>query len=314
MGRRDAVAVGKKLGSSRGIDAVESNQPDAAAQYFYQALEYDEQNSMAWLWLASLSESSEGKLSYLEKVLEFDPENEAAGAAYKAARDSIRANLLAEARTAAVAGKSAEAHELLDAIIAEEPDAEDAWVLKSHLANGFDEKIDAFKRILQINPENLTAKADLESLMSIMEAVAPKAQEPAPEAPAEAVAVAEAEAAPVQIASEEEEEAPSPAEFADEIFAPVEIAEEVQPDVAEVEPAIEESETPAWMETKAEAETADEVYDGMIRINDVDETPEPEPENFDHVPAGFVDTDAENEYESADPRSSLTLVRARGSR
>ena len=81
----------------RGIDAVESNQPDAAAQYFNQALEYDEQNSMAWLWLASLSESSEGKLSYLEKVLEFDPENEAAGAAYKAARDSIRANLLAEA-------------------------------------------------------------------------------------------------------------------------------------------------------------------------------------------------------------------------
>ena len=82
----------------------------------------------------------------------------------------------------------------------------------------------------------------------------------------------------------------------------------MQPDVAEVQPAVEESETPAWMETKAEAETADEVYDGMIRINDVDETPEPEPENFDHVPAGFVDTDAENEYESADPRSSFTLV------
>ena len=68
----------------------------------------------------------------------------------------------------------------MDAIIAEEPDAEDAWVLKSHLANGFDEKIDAFKRILQINPENSTAKASLESLMSIMEAVAPKSEEPAP--------------------------------------------------------------------------------------------------------------------------------------
>ena len=87
----------------RGIDAVETGQPDAATHYFNQALEYNEENAMAWLWLASLSDSNEGKIGYLERVLEFDPENEVAGAAYKAARDGIRANVLADAREAAVA-------------------------------------------------------------------------------------------------------------------------------------------------------------------------------------------------------------------
>jgi twitching motility two-component system response regulator PilG len=158
----------------RGIDAADSNQNDIAAQHFNQALEYDEKNSMAWLWLASLCESNEGKLSYLEKVLEFEPENETAKAGYQAARNSIREGLLAEARTAAVTGDSQSANELLDAVIAEEPNAEDAWVLKSHIAVGFEEKITAFRRVLEINPENNVARAGLESLTAIMDSVAVK--------------------------------------------------------------------------------------------------------------------------------------------
>lgn len=156
----------------RGIDAAESNQKEMAAQHFNQALEYDEKNSMAWLWLASLSDSNEGKLSYLEKVLEFDPENETARTGYETAKNSVREKLLTEARAAAVNGNAQAANELLDAVIAEEPDAEDAWVLKSHIAVGFEQKIAAFKRILEINPEHAGAKAGLESLTSIMDAVA----------------------------------------------------------------------------------------------------------------------------------------------
>lgn len=155
----------------RGIDAVESNQQEIAFQHFNQALEYDEKNAMAWLWLASLSDSNEGKLSYLEKVLEFDPANESARTAYTAARNGIRTKLLAEARAAAVAGNASSANELLDAIIAEEPDAEDAWVLRSHIAEGFDSKVAAFRRILEINPDNAGAKAGLESITAIMDAV-----------------------------------------------------------------------------------------------------------------------------------------------
>lgn len=155
----------------RGIDAVESGQQEIAVQHFNQALEYDERNSMAWLWLASLSDSNEGKLTYLEKVLEFDPENETAKGGYTAAKNGIRERLLAEARAAAVAGKGVEANELLDAILAEEPNAEDAWVLRAHIASDFEVKIAAFRRILEINPSNAAAKSGLESLSSIMDAV-----------------------------------------------------------------------------------------------------------------------------------------------
>ncbi len=216
----------------RGIDAVETNQYDAATQYFNEALEYDEQNSMAWLWLASMADSNEGKLTYLEKVLEFDPENEAAGTAYKAARDSIRENLLAEARMAAVAGRTAEANELLSAILAEEPDAEDAWVLRSHLAAGFEDKIEAFRRILEINPENAGARAGLESLASIMDAVSTKVPDTQAQGSFSVESIEEAEA---HVESIEEDPAVSEAaEMSPESFeSPVE---------------------PSWMETKEDAE------------------------------------------------------------
>ncbi len=174
----------------RGIDAAESGQKDMAAQHFNQALEYDEQNAMAWLWLASLCESNEGKLSYLEKVLEFDPENESARAGYQAARNSIREGLLGEARTAAVIGNTQAANELLDAVIAEEPDAEDAWVLKSHIAVGFEEKIAAFRRVLEINPQNTVARAGLDSLTAIIEAVGVPSPAVEPAAASEAVSPA----------------------------------------------------------------------------------------------------------------------------
>ncbi len=89
----------------------------------------------------------------------------------EASRNAIRTGLLGEARAAAVAGKADEADALLNAIIAEEPDAEDAWVLRSHLANDFSSKVAAFRRILEINPENAAAKSGLDSLTQIMEAV-----------------------------------------------------------------------------------------------------------------------------------------------
>ena len=254
----------------RGIDAAEANQPDAAAQFFNQALEYDEQNAMAWLWLASLSDSNEGKMSYLEKVLEFDPENEAAGTAYKAARDSIRANLLAEARTAAVAGNTVEANELIDAILAEEPNAEDAWVLKSHLANGFDEKIDAFKRVLEINPGNLSAKATLESLTSIMEAVAPKVSESiVEEAVVEEVAVEEEVIEAVMSPAEVDEEVAATAEFTEELAS----EDEFDGEPGATEQTVEQFMAPLEVYEDT-ADSEDVSYEGMIRVSDYGEVAE----------------------------------------
>jgi CheY-like chemotaxis protein len=166
--------LGKTL-VQRGTDAAEENQPEYAVQCFDQALEFDPQNSMAWLWLASLCDSSEGKIEYFEKVLNFEPQNETAKSGIVTARTQIRDARLADAKSAAVAGKNAEALLMIDAIISDTPDSEDAWILRSHLTESFEEKIRCYDRVLEINPDNLTASTSRASLLSIVAAV------PAPE-------------------------------------------------------------------------------------------------------------------------------------
>ncbi len=160
----------------RGIDAAEGGQADLAANCFNQALENDQRNADAWLWLAKLADTPEGKMNYLEKVIEIDPWNEEAKIEFVAAQDKINQALLVEARTAAVSGRKGDANDLLDAFIAVNPDSEDGWTLRAHLADGFDEKIAAFERVLQINPSNAVAVSGIESLRSIMSLVAPPVQ------------------------------------------------------------------------------------------------------------------------------------------
>lgn len=152
----------------RGADAVEEGQNEKAAEYFSKSLEYDQQNAMAWMWLASLSDSSEGKLNYLESALAIEPENEKALAAYRDARHDLTAMHLAEAKAAAVEGRTADAHDLLNAVLEEMPDSEDAWMLRSHFSETFDEKIRSFERVLEINPGNAAAAASLASLRSLI--------------------------------------------------------------------------------------------------------------------------------------------------
>lgn len=199
----------------RGIDAAESHKGDFAAHCFQQALEHDQNNVEAWLWLAKLSDTPAGKLSYLEKALELDPSNEEASAEMAAARSEVNKALLAEARAAFVAGKKSEANDLLDAFIAEYPESEDGWILRGHLADAFDEKIAAFEKVLSVNPSNMVARTGLESLKAIMAMVDPApvaaVAEEAPVAEVEVVEeVLEPAAPPVFAQIEEIEQPPAP--------------------------------------------------------------------------------------------------------
>ena len=238
----------------RGIEATKEDQKEFANQCFNHAIAQDEENELAWLWMASVSDSDEEKLAYLEKALTLDPENDDARravaavwerfaearleAAYKAAalgdRDAANENLdqllekfpeseegwllrsdllddpaekivllqkvlvinpnnadaldtleslrhetvktqLQAANLAAIEGQREKAVALLEDVLSTAPDMEEAWVLRSHLAENFDDKIRAFERVLELNPDNLAARAGLESLNSIMRSVAPDA-------------------------------------------------------------------------------------------------------------------------------------------
>ncbi len=151
----------------RGIDAVETGQNDSAHTHFTQALEYDDRNTLAWLWLASITTSDEEKLSHLTKVLEIEPDNAQAISESAAIRAKVESRMLNDARAAVVAGDAEAANTAVANLLASQPGSVDAWMLKAHLSARFEDKIKAFEHVLQLDPANEAARASLNSLKMI---------------------------------------------------------------------------------------------------------------------------------------------------
>ena len=169
----------------RGAVAAEQGDKLRAEEQFNAALAEDPLCIPALMWLASLQDSDAGRSVYYEQVLAIEPDHEDAGPALAAIRSARLEKALAEAKAAAVAGRTAEAFGLLDAVISESPDCEEAWMLRSMFTENFAEKIRSFERVLEINPGNAAAAASLESLRMLESAVPLEPQpdaEPAPPA------------------------------------------------------------------------------------------------------------------------------------
>lgn len=152
----------------QGAEASENGNIPFARQCFMQAIAHDDKNETAWLWLASMAESESEKRSHLGRVLRINPDNEDANRQLADFRSrDVKAKLM-DANRLAIAGGREEADEILSEILSAEPELEDAWMLKAHLAESFDEKISCFERVLEINDENQVARANLESLKMIV--------------------------------------------------------------------------------------------------------------------------------------------------
>lgn len=207
----------------RGVDAHKEDQKTFAKQCFFQAVGHDDQNEMAWLWLASVSDAPEEKKSYLDKVLAINPENEDAKTALQAAHVGVAQNLVKKANTLAATGKNDEAAELLEEIFQKAPNLEDAWLLKSHLTPSFDEKFKCFEKVIELNPQNETALAGLDAFRTITQIAAPQ------------VYFAEEETAAETAVQEDFSQEPTAPSFTEENFAPVETqaAETVEEQTAE---------------------------------------------------------------------------------
>jgi CheY-like chemotaxis protein len=81
--RRSTKALMARNLVQRGVSAAQGNQFDVAIRSFTQAIEFDDANEMAWLWLASVSESNEEKIRCLEKVVSLNPGNEMAASSLR---------------------------------------------------------------------------------------------------------------------------------------------------------------------------------------------------------------------------------------
>jgi twitching motility two-component system response regulator PilG len=131
----------------------------------------------AWILKSELAGDRSEKISILDKVLSINPENKRAQEALAATGNEIIREQLQAANAAAIGGNREKALGLLDEVLAKSPEMEEAWVLKSHLAENFDDKIKAFEKVLEINSGNLAAQAGLESLNAIMRSVPPETVE-----------------------------------------------------------------------------------------------------------------------------------------
>ena len=152
----------------RGIDASKETHTDFAKQCFLQAIVHDTNNEMAWLWLASVCDSVEEKSAHLQKVLSINPANETASSLLQSAKRQLAETQMQKAIAAAVADDHTNAHRLLQEVLRQAPKLEEAWVLKSYLANSFSDKIICYKKILEFNPDNGLAQVSLISLLGMM--------------------------------------------------------------------------------------------------------------------------------------------------
>lgn len=155
----------------RGIDASHQNQIDFARQCFLQAIVHEAENEMAWLWLASMTEAVEEKMLYLQKVLNFNPQNETALTSLTELKKQTVQAQLRKANSAAISGDKAAAGVLLEEIMQNSPELEEAWILKAYLTDGFYEKINCYEKVLELNPQNEAAQAGMASLKILMEKV-----------------------------------------------------------------------------------------------------------------------------------------------
>lgn len=118
----------------------------------------------ALLIMADAAETEDDRLEFYEQVLQLNPDNGTARCAIENHRQERLASAFAEARAAAASGDSAAALTMLSDLLDQDPNSVEAWLLYSHLSTGFNEKVDALQRVLQIDPKNSAARSGLQYL------------------------------------------------------------------------------------------------------------------------------------------------------
>lgn len=290
-----------------GITAVQENKKESAKRCFLRALETDENNEMAWLWMASISDDAEEKVLHLKKVLAINPENEVANTLLKLLQKDEAQELLQKSKASAVQGNRQEALEMLEQVKQLDAQLEEVWILQAHLSDSFEEKAFCFNQALECNPDNEAAKFGLASLQSILEAVNGSAPAEVAEVQTE---LEEPSAANEDVLVEDSEELMEE-RFSEEMESSPDTLGTIQTDEKEETEAFapvfpnEADEAPAeTAEVPHEADEAEELYfSSQFVPQETAEIAEPAPEfeALSHAPA--TDGADHAEQESAESHS-----------
>jgi twitching motility two-component system response regulator PilG len=130
-----------------GVIAAQARDFDRARPLLQHVTERMPDDVIAWYWLAIASPSAEAAIPCLRRVLSIDN-------AHGQARDALSRLLIAEARTAASAGRRDEARALAAEATDLSPDSPSMWRALAELATCQVDRIDALRRMTHLSPED----------------------------------------------------------------------------------------------------------------------------------------------------------------
>ncbi|MGI9056067.1 MAG: response regulator [Pyrinomonadaceae bacterium] len=146
-----------------GIKAAQRGDRAEARQMLMRVTEAEPHNESAWLWLASISEYPEELLIFLNNVLDINPENERAIEWAKATKSLLAKTFVQRGIEASEQHQPQFARQCFMQAIVYDNRNEMAWLWLASVTEPQNEKIAHFHRVLEINPDNETARESIRS-------------------------------------------------------------------------------------------------------------------------------------------------------
>lgn len=141
-----------------GVRAAQSGDRKTARQNLMSALDIDPQSENAWLWLASISEYPEELLVFLNNVLDINPKNERALQWSASTKLLLSKTLVQRGIDAHENGRHDFAVQCFDQALSYDVHNVTAWLWLAALNDSEECRLEYFRRVLEIDPENETAK------------------------------------------------------------------------------------------------------------------------------------------------------------
>jgi CheY-like chemotaxis protein/Tfp pilus assembly protein PilF len=142
-----------------GIKAAQSGDRKGARQSLMSALDIDPKSENAWLWLASISEYPEELLVFLNNVLDINPKNERALQWSASTKLLLSKTLVQRGVDAHENGRREFAVQCFDQALSYDMHNVSAWLWLAALTDDETRRLEYFRRVLEIDPDNETAKA-----------------------------------------------------------------------------------------------------------------------------------------------------------
>ena len=149
-----------------GVKAAQSGDRKTARRNLMSALDIDAQSENAWLWLASISEYPEELLVFLNNVLDINPKNERALQWSASTKLLLSKTLVQRGIDAHENDRHDFAVQCFDQALSYDVHNANAWLWLAALCESEEKRLEYFARVLEIDPENQTAKAAVEAAES----------------------------------------------------------------------------------------------------------------------------------------------------